>query len=467
MSSIVRKKHGQGNRKRKVNETPKNKTSDQNNKISKKYKRDNDDDSIASSDEEFAEENYKKLEAKGRAADFESDDEQETAEERRVKLAKLHLSKLKAEVQTGDQDDVEDIVARRLQEEYLEEKGRLKKTVASHYTGHEDLIDLKCKNHRDSITCLCVSSNGKFLFSGSKDGTIVKWSLSDRKKIHVISAKKNKKEAKSILCMAVSSDDKFFTVGQAKSNDIKVYNPDNLTLIKNLTKHRGSVTGLAFRRDTHTLYSASEDRSVNVWNLDDMAYVESLFGHQSPITSIDAMTQERCITSGGYDRSIRLWKIVQESQLIFNDVESSSSVDSVKFINDQHFLSCGDNGQLCLWNVMKKTPKYSLAPAHGVDATNGEPMWITSIAALLNTDLVASGSRDGNVKLWHCEDSFKSLKLLFEVKITGFINSLVFTPDGKNLIVGVGQEHKAGRWWRIPEAKNRVIIIPLTKNSSK
>lgn len=91
----------------------------------------------------------------------------------------------------------------------------------------------------------------------------------------MIGGKKNK-EAKSILCMAVSSDDKFFTVGQAKSNDIKVYNPDNLTLIKNLQKHRGSVTGLAFRRDTHTLYSASEDRSVNVWNLDDMAYVESL-----------------------------------------------------------------------------------------------------------------------------------------------------------------------------------------------
>lgn len=115
------------------------------------------------------------------------------------------------------------------------------------------------------------------------------------------------------------------------------------------------------------------------------------FGHQSPITSIDAMSQERCITSGGYDRSIRLWKIVQESQLIFNDTESSSSVDTVKFINDQHFLSCGDNGQLCLWSVMKKKPLYSVTPAHGVDATNGEPMWITSIAVLLNTDLVASG----------------------------------------------------------------------------
>lgn len=99
--------------------------------------------------------------------------------------------------------------------------------------------------------------------------------MSDRTKVNVIGGK-NKKDMKSILCMAVSSDDKFFTVGQSKSNDIKVYNGDNLTFIKNLQGHRGDVSGLVFRRDTHTLYSASQDRSVKVWNLDDMVYVESL-----------------------------------------------------------------------------------------------------------------------------------------------------------------------------------------------
>lgn len=67
------------------------------------------------------------------------------------------------------------------------------------------------------------------------------------------------------------------------------------------------------------------------------------------------------------------------------------------------------------------------------------------------------------MRLWKCGDSFKSLELMFEVKIVGFINSLLFTPDGENLIVGVGQEHKSGRWWRIPQAKNRIIIVPLNK----
>lgn len=76
------------------------------------------------------------------------------------------------------------------------------------------------------------------------------------------------------------------------------------------------------------------------------------------------------------------------------------------------------------------------------------------------------GSRNGVVKLWQCGEGFRSLNLLFEVKLVGFINALAFTPDGNHLIAGVGTEHKNGRWWRIPEAKNAVVIIPLIKQKT-
>lgn len=71
-----------------------------------------------------------------------------------------------------------------------------------------------------------------------------------------------------LLCLKV--------VGDSGCKEVKVFSGDTLDHIKNLQGHRGSVTGLVFRKGTHTLYSASEDRSVKVWNLDDMAYVESL-----------------------------------------------------------------------------------------------------------------------------------------------------------------------------------------------
>lgn len=68
----------------------------------------------------------------------------------------------------------ESTVSRRLREEYLEEKGRLRKTVAINYVGHDELVTLKCKEHKTSITCICLSNDGHILYSGSKDGSLVK-----------------------------------------------------------------------------------------------------------------------------------------------------------------------------------------------------------------------------------------------------------------------------------------------------
>ncbi|XP_033334240.2 U3 small nuclear riboprotein factor 55K [Megalopta genalis] len=422
----------------------------------------NDNESIASTDEELAEENQGR-----RSEPYESEEEeQETAQEKRIRIAKKYLEQIEEEER--DRAEFEQgAVTKRLHEEYLEERGRLRKTVASNYVSHNEPIALKCKDHKNSITCICLSSNGKFLYSGSKDGSLVKWSLKERTKLKSIRGRrKNQKEGmKHIQCMTISTDSKFLVVGDSGCKDIKVLCADTMNHIKNLQGHRGSVTGLVFRKNTHTLYSASEDRSVKIWNLDDMAYVESLFGHQSAIMSIDALARERAITGGGFDQTIRIWKLVEDSQLIFHG--PGGSIDSVKLLNEEIFLSCGNDGQLCVWGSQKKKPLCSVSNAHGTDELNDQPMWISSIATLLNTDLVASGSRNGCIKLWQCGDSFKSLEPLFEIQLTGFINALYFTPDGTELIAGVGQEHRLGRWWRIPEAKNSIVIIPLVQTKNK
>lgn len=77
------------------------------------------------------------------------------------------------------------------------------------------------------------------------------------------------------------------------------------------------------------------------------------------------------------------------------------------------------------------------------------------------------GSQNGVIRLWQCDDSFRSLNPLFEIELTGFVNALCFTPDGTHLIAGIGQEHRLGRWWRIPEAKNVIVIIPLIQTKNK
>ncbi|KAJ8665882.1 hypothetical protein QAD02_007544, partial [Eretmocerus hayati] len=208
------------------------------------------------------------------------------------------------------------------------------------------------------------------------------------KVISIKGGRGNEYGLKCIMCIAVSLNSKYLVIGCDGSKSIKVFSASDLKLLSELQGHKDIVTGLIFRRDSHTLYSASLDRSVRVWDMDNMTYVESFFGHQSGITSIDVSSQEKALTSGGFDGTIRMWKISEESQLIFNG--HCGSVDIVKFIDDEHFLSCGDDGQLCVWSYLKKKPLCCVQEAHGRDEGNNLPTWISSVTASWNTDLVAS-----------------------------------------------------------------------------
>lgn len=73
-----------------------------------------------------------------------------------------------------------------------------------------------------------------------------------------------------------------------------------------------------------------------------LLYILKRFGHQAPVTGIDALSRERAVTSGGSDCTLRIWKITDESQLIYNG--HRDSIESVKFLNDENFISCGTDG---------------------------------------------------------------------------------------------------------------------------
>ena len=88
--------------------------------------------------------------------------------------------------------------------------------------------------------------------------------------------------------------------------------------------------------------------------MDEKCYVETLFGHQDRVLGIDAGSRERAITVGGRDRTVRVWKIVEESQLVFN--APGSSVDLVKLLNEEHWVTAGEDGHLAVWGAMRKKP---------------------------------------------------------------------------------------------------------------
>ncbi|XP_050716461.1 U3 small nucleolar RNA-interacting protein 2-like [Eriocheir sinensis] len=400
--------------------------------------------------------------------DEEEELEDETAQEKKVRLARQYLKELQEQKDQDEEDKLDDeSISARLREDVLEASGRLRKKVADSYLEPEatDLQVMRSKKQRLSVTCIAVSSDEKYVFAGSKDSSLVKYGINGEKLGVVPGGKKGTEGSHTghtahIYSIAISSDGKFLASGDAKGY-IHIWNPENLEHLKTFKKHRRAISGLAFRWGTHTLFSSSHDRMVMVWNLDAMSFVENLGGHQDAITGLDAFLRESCITCGGRDRSVIVYVLVEDKQLRFSGHQDS--IDGVKLINEKAFVTFGQDGCLALWATHKKRPQFVLKAAHG-HQPNGLPNWITAVASLINTDLIASGSMDGYVRLWKVDtDQHRSLKKLFAVPVHGVINSLAFTASGSHLLVGVGQEHKMGRWYTEKSARNSVVKIPLRK----
>lgn len=404
------------------------------------------------------------------------DEEEETPQEKKLRLAKQYLAELeKEEAEKRETDHVtHDAISHRLQQDALEQSGQLHKVVSDQYTCPDPSAVHVLRGHQLPVTCAVVSSDSKTAFSASKDGTIIKWCLESYRKLHVIPGGRKGTEkthvghTACVLCLAVTTDGKYFATGDA-NNLIHIWDPATCKLVHTFRGHRKPVTGVAFRRNSHQLFSAGQDRMVKIWNLDEMAYVESLYGHQDCITAIDSLMRERAVSCGGRDRSVRIWKVMEESQLVFHG--HSGSIDCVSLINESNFITGGEDNCLCLWTVMKKKPSFTYRNAHsasisGESTQTVEENWITAVASLQFTDLVASGSKDGYIRLWKCSADFRSLAPLFCIPMPGFVNSLQFSPSGDFLLAGVGQEHRLGRWWRLKQAKNAVYIIPLPKKQA-
>jgi WD40 repeat protein len=68
-----------------------------------------------------------------------------------------------------------------------------------------------------------------------------------------------------------------------------------------------------------------------------------------------------------------------------------SSVEALDKINAELFATVGDNGKISIWNVRKKSPVCSNNASHGMDPTNNTPRWISSLAVLSCSDLIATG----------------------------------------------------------------------------
>lgn len=174
-----------------------------------------DDDEVHSSDED-----EEAMDQSFSSDNAESDNE--TPQDKRLKLAKLYLEEIEKEEQSRaeDQELLGNNVSQRLTNEYLDSIGKLRRKVADNYTAFDDknMKQFKSKLHQLPVTCVCLTSDNKFLFTGNKSAIVLKWNFEKMQVVGNIDCNvgksadeehSKKKRRPQTYALAVTTDSKF------------------------------------------------------------------------------------------------------------------------------------------------------------------------------------------------------------------------------------------------------------------
>lgn len=236
------------------------------------------DEEIASDDEEF------NSEMGDNTLAFSTDEEEEeTPQDKRLRLAKHYLSEIeKQEAERAEDRELGQTIEQRLKTEYLDSVGRLRRSIASSIKSCAIQGVLKHKLHHAPLCALALSADGKFLFTGAKSQYVLKWDTESGKVVdkcdvlpHRDEPETVKKRRSHVISICLSTDMKFMALAEGGPH-IQIWCPQTMKHVQTFKGHRDSVSSLVFRKGTHDLYSAAKDRSVKIWSVDELAYVESL-----------------------------------------------------------------------------------------------------------------------------------------------------------------------------------------------
>ena len=150
--------------------------------------------------------------------------------------------------------------------------------------------------HNDVINCLDFSGDGKYLASGSEDGSVLIWEIGDGQ------------FPKSIATLAVTTP----------------------------------VTRLSFNPQTYQLAVTSESKDIRLYNLKGLNSGTSKFSpkllkkHKSVVKTVKFSPDGRYISSSGNDEQVLLWK--SDGEFVQEVHKSGNSVNALTFSHDGNVL---------------------------------------------------------------------------------------------------------------------------------
>ena len=199
------------------------------------------------------------------------------------------------------------------------------------------------KGDNAESTSAVISSDGRYVLSGSRDTTLRLWDVETGTSLRVF-------EGHTYWVNSVAfSPDNHYALSGSEDTTLRLWDVETGTSLHTFTGHKGAVTSVAFSPDGKYVVSSSADSTLILWDVQTGAILRIFEGHTGMITNVVFSPDGHYLLSGGKDTTLRLWRVeTGENLRIYTG--HTDTVRSVAFSPDgQYVLSGSDDHTLRLW----------------------------------------------------------------------------------------------------------------------
>jgi eukaryotic-like serine/threonine-protein kinase len=233
-------------------------------------------------------------------------------------------------------------------------------------------VPRKDLGHKDGITSIAISSDSRWVGTGSYDATVRVWSLAadgTSARSRVLIGHNGR-----ITSLAISSDNRLIVSGSSdgtarvwgltpEHGNRELYilgNPKDKSRGSVDVGHGDGVTSVAISPDNHWIVTGSSGKTAIVWDLkseDPGASARILAGHTHAISRVAISPEGRSIVTCGWDRTLRVWDLATENDGVRTLTGHQDRVIAAAFTPDSRWLvSCSHDRSTRIWDLTSENP---------------------------------------------------------------------------------------------------------------